>query len=432
MKGALPLGFWIAVGLALLVSFGIDFANTRAGGAIDLRNRITGVRLLERGIDPYTYKWSYGDPAEFCDVYNNPKLPVSKTTATPALLLLHAPPAALPYRMGEFAWLLAQWLLLLGTGWLWLRACRADEQRMAVALLVTGFTYTAAWRLHAERGQAYVLLALVFAAWLALTLDRAWGRHWGVGLITGLLVALRPPFVLLMPFLALHRRAQLIGAVIGLLVGIGGPMLVHPPCWSEYYSAMQTNSGLYRNNVNPRPGELPWPGTLEGMDTRLMGKCAVIPYADFSAFALLKSLGVEHDWLGDQAWPAWPFLLVLMVGFALWQMLTFRRAPESLLAGLAAWIFLADLFLPAYRDSYNDVLILDVVAAGIAVAAMGKIPWAVWPCAIALPAGVLNYLIAPEQPVLINFPTALFTISAAMFVCFPPANIPSKNSGFAC
>ena len=424
MKGATPPAFWFAVAVALLISFGIDLANTVAGGAIDLRNRITGVRLLENRIDPYTYKWTYGNPDTYCDVYNNPHISVSKTTASPALLLLHALVALLPYRLGEFVWLVAQWLMLLGTGWLWLRACTADWQRMGVAILFAGFTYTAAWRLHAERGQSYVLLALVLAAWLALTLDRNWGRHWAVGLIAGLLMALRPTFVLLVPFLALHRRAQVIGAAVGLLVGIGVPMLVHPPCWSEYYAAMQTNSELYRDDVNPRPGQQRYPGELEGMDTRLMGKFAVIPYADFSVFALLKSLGMEHNWLGDEAWPAWPLLLVVAVGFGTWLALTLRRVPESLLAGLAAWIFLADLFLPAYRDSYNDVLALDVFAACIVTAAMGKILWAIGPCAIALPFGVLVYLLAPEQPTVINFPTALFTIGAVIVCVLPSRTVP--------
>ena len=43
------------------------------------------------------------------------------------------------------------------------------------------------------------------------------------------------------------------------------------------------------------------------------------------------------------------------------------------------------------------------------------IPWAVWPWAVALPFGLLVYLFAPEQVPLINFPTALLTMSAVMF-----------------
>src|SRR6202453_2557682 len=149
MKGMLPMMCCVRPGLALLVSFGVDFANTAQGGASDLRNRITGARLMEHGIDAYHYKWQEGDPEEYCDVYNNPKLPVSKTTATPALLMVNLPLAVLPYRLAQFGWFLVQWLLLLGTGWLWLRACVTSRQRWLVALAVTAFTYTAAWRLHA-------------------------------------------------------------------------------------------------------------------------------------------------------------------------------------------------------------------------------------------------------------------------------------------
>src|SRR5471030_2949522 len=154
MKGIVPVIGWVIIALALLASFGIDFANTAQGGAIDLRNRITGLRLLENGIDAYHYKWHEGEPPEYCDVYNNPLLPVSKTTATPALLMVHLPLAPLPYRVAQILWFLVQWLLLLGTAWLWLRRCATSRQRWLLAWAVVGFTYTSAWRLHAERGQA--------------------------------------------------------------------------------------------------------------------------------------------------------------------------------------------------------------------------------------------------------------------------------------
>src|SRR5260221_9382292 len=136
MKGIVSIMGKVGLALLVLVSFGIDFANTAQGGAIDLRNRITGVRLLESGIDAYHYKWREPEPAEYCDPYNNPNLPVSKTTATPALLLVHAPLAAPPYRLGQFLWFFLQWVLLLGTGWLWLRRCGASRQRWLVALAV--------------------------------------------------------------------------------------------------------------------------------------------------------------------------------------------------------------------------------------------------------------------------------------------------------
>lgn len=421
---------WVALALALLVSFGVDFSNLAQGGAIDLRNRITGVRLLDHGIDAYHYKWHEGEPPEFCDVYNNPKLPVSKTTATPALLMLHLPLAALPYRLAQIFWLVAQWLLLLGTGWLWLRVCATSTARGLVALFVTGFTYTAAWRLHAERGQAYVLPAFLFACWLTTTLDPKRGNGFVAGYIAGFLVALRPPFLLLVPFLALHRRGQLAGAAAGLVLGFALPLLMNPSGWTDYFSAMQTHSELYRNDIDPRPGENRYPATIEGIPTLTLGHYATIPYADFSAFALLKALGLKKDPLSGEAVPAWPLLLAVAAPFALWLWLSRGFAAERLLPGLAAWFFLADLFLPAYRDSYNDVLILDVILAGLAVAA--RFPWAAWPCVAALPLGWAVYGLVPEQAWVIDLPALFFTLGAILFLFLFNNGARSRKVAAAC
>ena len=411
MKGSVPLIAWIVVGVALFISFVADFNNVGQGGAIDLRNRITGARLLEDGRDAYHYKWHYGEPEKYADVYNNPKLTVSKTTASPALLLLHLPLAGMPYRLAQYVWFFLQWLFLAGTGWLWWRVCATPRQRLLVALAMTGFTYTAAWRLHAERGQAYVLLAFLLAAWMVLTLDEKRSRRFVVscaaGFLAGLLVALRPTFALLLPFLALHRRAQLAGVAVGLALGIGLPMLPHEAAWPEYIVAMQQNSEYYRDGFDPRPGRQHYPGIIEGTSTQIMAHYVAIPYADFSAQALLHALGIV-------AFPALPVLLVWAVPFAFWLWFSRRQPVASLLPAVAAWAFLADLFLPAYRDSYNDVLILDVLAPVLAVAP--RFPWVAWPAVVALPMGLWIYAYSPDQPWLINVPTALFAVSAVWVV----------------
>jgi hypothetical protein len=89
---------------------------------------------------------------------------------------------------------------------------------------------------------------------------------------------------------------------------------------------------------------------------------------------------------------------------------------EELLAGLAAWFFLADLCLPAYRNSYNDVLILNVVALGLV--ALARIPWAVWPCLLALPLGWGVYVVAPTEAWIINLPSFFFALGAILFLFF--------------
>ena len=196
MKGILPTAGWVMVGLALAVSLGLDLANTSQGGAVDLRNRITGVRLLERGIDVYHYKWREGEPPEYIDLRNNPHLPVSKTTVTPALLMLHLPFAALPYRLTQFLWLFGQWLMLLGTGWLWWRACTTPLKGWLVALFVTAFSYTQAWRWEAERGQAYLLLSFLFTCWLTATMGSKRGNGFVAGCVAGFTFQKKPMLLL--------------------------------------------------------------------------------------------------------------------------------------------------------------------------------------------------------------------------------------------
>jgi hypothetical protein len=407
MKGIAPTIGWVVLGLVLLLSFGVDLYNTSLGGAIDLRNRITGARLLAHDIDAWHYKWHEPDPQQYCDPYNNPNLPVSKTTATPALLLLHLPVALLPYRLGQLLWLLVQWALLLGAGWLWLRRCATPRQRWLVALFLAGFTYTASWRLHAERGQAYVLLLFLFACWLAATLDPKSGNRFWTGLLAGFLTTLRPPFLLLAPFLAFHRRGQLPGFAAGLLLGIALPMLWQPACWPDYFSAMQTNSFIYRSDFTPHNPQA-WPDRIEDIPTvEILASYVPIAYADFSAHALLR-------WLGFAPFPDLPVLLVAVIPFGFWLYLSRKESAENLLPGLAAWFFLIDLFLPAFRDSYNDVLIINVVA--LALITSTRIHWAAWPCLIALPLGWAVYAFSPEQAWIINLPVLFFTLGSILVV----------------
>jgi drug/metabolite transporter superfamily protein YnfA len=321
--------------------------------------------------------------------------------------MLHLPLAALPYRLAQFLGLFAQWLLLLGTGWLWLRAGRTRLMNWLIALIVMAFTFTASWRLHADRGQSYVVLAFLFAYWLTATLDPRPGNGFLAGCIAGFLVALRPPFLLLMPFLALHRRGQLTGAAVGLLLGFGLPMLMNPACWTNYFSAMQVQSDFYRHGFKSPPNHQTYPATIEGVPIDVMRHLTRIPAGEFSVHELLRRLGLEP-------FPVLPPFLALAAAFALWLGLSRGQPAVGLLPGMAAWLFLIDLFLPAFRESYNDVLILNVAAAGLAFAP--RFPWEAWPCILALPLGVAVDILNPPHPWIINLPVALFTLSAVLFL----------------
>ena len=262
MKNWIPYLAALFVIVALLVSFYLDLQNLADSGSVDMRNRITGIRLLEKGIDPYHYHWHEGEPPEYIDLRNNPHLDVSKTTVTPTLLLLELPFAGVPYRTTQYIWLIVQWFLLLGIGFLWWRAAPTQLSRWFVILFVTGFSFTDSWRWEAERCQAYLLIAFIFTCWLTATLSPRQSNGFIAGLIAGFLITLRPPCLLLIPFMAIHRRGQLAGTALGTLLSATLPMLFKIDIWTNYFSAMKSFSHLYRYGINPDKGPQHFPPTL--------------------------------------------------------------------------------------------------------------------------------------------------------------------------
>jgi hypothetical protein len=183
-------------------------------------------------------------------------------------------------------------------------------------------------------------------------------------------------------------------------------MIWVPGCWPDYFAAMQTNALLNETHYYPHFSQA-YPPRIEGVPTDILAHYAAIPFAEYSFPALWSWLGLVP--LSNDVLP-----LMAAVIFGVWLWLS-RGQPEArLLPGLAAWFFLADLFLPAYRNSYNDVLMLDVVLVALVMAK--KFSWEVWPCVAALPVGWAVYAWAPEQAWLINLPTFCFTVGAILFV----------------
>ena len=412
MKSALPVVAGVVLGLLLLLSFGIDWDHVSAGGTIDFRNRITGARLLQTHRDAYHYKWQKPEPPELCDPYNNLALPISRVTVTPTLLMMNFPLAPLSYRPAQFIWLVIQWLLLLATAFLWMRVLPSVRWRWLWMAAVVGFTFTVAWRHHADRGQAYVLILFLLSCWMLITRHARIGNSiWG-GLVAGLLVAVRPPLLLLVgPYMLLRARGQIIGAVVGLVLSAGLPMLWDASCWSDYHEAMQTWSDLYRaGTANPRPPAQAYPSLIEGVPIDVIARFGAIPFADSSLYALFRSWGISNV-------PALPVAAALLLLIALWFWFSRSQPDERLLIGIAAWAFLADLFIPAPRNSYNDVQILNLLALGFL--ARGRPSWIVW---LLLAAWPLNWAVMaalPRAKWIINLPSVVMMAAAVFFLLRP-------------
>ncbi len=403
----------IAVGCALAASLVVDWRSTARGGSIDLRNRVTGWRLMADGVDPYHHQWNAGQPDTVLDLYNNPAVAVSKTTVTPSFLLLHAPVAALGYRDGQFVWLLAQWACLIATLLLW-RRCLSTEPGVLTWLMIVvlAFTFTAGWRLHAERGQSYVVMLAAMAAWITLSLKPLSGRAgpWLAGAAAGVLVALRPPLLALVaPVLVWRQRAQWGGFALGLLLVAGLPLAWDASCWADYARGMAEWSRLYRENINPRPGAQMFPEVVEGIPVDLLGNFARLPFADSSLFYLLRKAGVAT------VIPALPVLALFLALAGAWFWRARGAALPVLLAGSAALAFGLDFFLPALRNNYNDVLILNAAALGGMALAPRWRHW-LWPLMLAgSAAGIAALVFTWRSPAAINLST-LFYVAGALLI----------------
>ena len=358
--GSRPAALWGALALIVLTicSFLVDWTMVSRGGSIDYRNRVTGMRLLASGADPYHYKWSTGQPERFCDPFDNPNMPMSKTTVTPAMLVAGWPWAVLPYPISTAAWLLAEWAMLAGIWLIWFRwPGHTPWSRWWWTALVVGFTYTLTWRHHTEHGQGYLLWAFLLTVWMRLSLGVNSARSgWLPGLMAGLLVCLRPPLLLgIGPFLVLRRRNQWLGAVIGLLLGLGIPALLKPTVWQDYGRAMATWSTVYRAQTEPLPGKRAFPPTIEGVPTDNFLHLDVIQIVDSSWYRLCRFWGWRE--ISDKA-----MLAVLVLSFGLWLWASRKAGDAAFMLGIAAWSFLADAFLPAYRYPYGDVMTLNIIA----------------------------------------------------------------------
>jgi len=359
---------WAAVLVVLaVVSFLIDWGIVTDGGSIDYRNRVTGARMLAGGLDPYHTKWEMGMSERFCDVYDNPRMPNTKTTVTPAMLVLGLPVALAPYPLSQRLWLMAQWLCLAVLWWVWWKALgRTSAAAWWWSAMVVAFSYSLAWRLHVDRGQAYIVWAMMLGVWLRMAVVGGDGwRMFARGMLGGLLVCLRPPLLIVIgPWVVWRDRGQVLGMVAGVALGVALPMVPRPTVWQDYSRSMSVWSESYRENFQPRPGPQSFPPEMEGMAIDDYGKFVVAYYLDSSMFRLMRAYG--HDRMAAE-----PVLGALAVLFGLWFWFIGRRAGMLLLA-LACWVFLADFFLPAYRNQYNDVLFLPVFALFCAAGGVGR------------------------------------------------------------
>ena len=349
--------------------------DVRTYGGEDLRPRVLGARALLAGLDPYTYEVTPATPETLLD-YTRPFARITRCTYSPALLFLYGPLSDLPWGAQRAVWAALEWAALLGTALVLSRCLRRARDREALFIVAgLGFAGSYFFRLHVERGQAYVFLALLLSLWCALILrppggagarDGAWS-----GVPLGLAIALRPSLAVLIPiaFLLGLRRSSLAALVAAAAVGITLP-LAGVAGWLQFVR----HAGLIGRWALRDPATLsmlgapvPVPARLEGYDFSrvlpgLSGNTALGGVLQAAATAA-RSTGALHALA--RWWPPASQALALAavaatLAVALRAGLRHRALRTRLALALVAAL-LVDYFLPI-RIAYADVLFLPPLA----------------------------------------------------------------------
>lgn len=352
-----------AVALCILAGVVVSAGDVWTFGGIDFRARLVGARLLWSGIDPYSYVWMPDDSLRFGDPIARYPGP-SRATYPPPLLAFYGLFDWLPYTVQRGVWAMSEWAAFLMTAALSLRLIPTRSVRfLFVAAVIAFMASSHYWRLHVERGQYYVFIALLLAIELVLLdMSTGWrGRLRGVAL--GIACALRPTVGLVVLLLWLGRdrtmavRALATAAVLAVLatLPVGGSMWLSYKAnvdaiseWVDHYAETDYADRTFGPVTHTAPT------VIEGYDlTR-------------SLEARSRNATVQGLMDGGGKPLATALLLVwLCMSAAMLVWLGRCRASRRTVAFVSlVCMVVSDLFMPI-RFGYADVLFLPLAALGM-------------------------------------------------------------------
>ncbi len=343
---------------------------------IDLHCKVIPARLLVRGMDPYYDFRSQMHPDHLRTL--------GAATYSPALLLLYAPLCELHWDAQRIVYFLLDWISIFLCYIVLVRAFPRHIPRTPLWLaFVLLFIANFAFRLHLERGQYYIELALL-AALVApgLLLNRA---TWLRVLPLALLVLLRPTYgICIIGILCLRRfRYAAQAAALCLLLFAATLPVAGLQDWKAYFATVRADQQelLHAAYASAPPASVPASSqVLEGIDfSRSLTGPGV--FADRTLIGVARgSVSPVLARLLDRIAPNAAALnrlntagLALALGFDLAVFLAFSRASAPSMLPVA-FLFLAPLNLELFapqRFAYCDLTILVPVLIILAAALAG-------------------------------------------------------------
>lgn len=379
--GVLAVILWVAA------RRDIGYEKTYTG---DLRNRVTGARLVKDGRSPYFYKWAPGDGLRYYDPANFDRMKPSNMTSTPMLYHLLSPLVDLPEAEISKLWLGIEYGMLIGLVLFAFSWAPTAVDKQAVLLTAGLLLLSNGWKSHLSVGQTYLfipLLAMLFLVFWRKEALPAWGFAAGVAAIC--LVSIRPNTALFfVPFLWLlrHRPRAWLGCLFLPPLLFACWLLFSPherSLWSDYFrniseaAKFEQQPDVYGVDTNPRdPHFTQW----EGIDMVQAARADSIsrsrtPFYSENGNVFVLSRLILHRSLSRTSLAVCAVLCTVALILLYWLRVPpgYReQLPRAAIFGCCLFM-IPDLFSPIYRHQYYTTQwILPLLLAATLVSARDR------------------------------------------------------------
>ena len=214
----------------------------------DLRNRVTGARLMKDGIDPYLFIWKSGLPVRYYDCFLPQNLPFSLATATPAFHWLLSPLAELSQYQINVAWFALEWGSVLAIVFFARKLVTTELNKNLISFTAALLCLTSGFKQHIFQGQLYLFVpALMMVAIWLIEKQKSLVAYFIGGLCLTLVFFIRPTFLLLLAPLILYKQSRPFVLASFLSVVAYVSFVCFSPTqkqsWNSYIKSIQFYSG---------------------------------------------------------------------------------------------------------------------------------------------------------------------------------------------
>jgi hypothetical protein len=359
----------LAVILLVAVRRDIGYEKTYTG---DLRNRVTGARLVKDGRSPYFYKWAPGDGLRYYDPANFDRMKPSNMTSTPMLYHLLSPLADLPETEISKGWLAIEYLILISLVLFAFSRAPTAMDKQAVLLAAGLLLLTNGWKSHISVGQTYLcipLLAMLFLVFWRKETFPAWGFAAGVAAVC--LVSIRPNTALFfVPFLCLlrHRSRVWLGCLFLPPLLFACWLLFSPHerrLWSDYFrnigeaAKFEQQPEVYGVDTNPRdPHFTQWEGIdmIQAARADSISRIRTPLYSENGNVFVLSRL-ILHRSLSRMSLAVCAVIGTVVLILLYWLRVSPGYREQVTRAAIfgCCLFMIPDLFSPIYRHQYYTV-----------------------------------------------------------------------------